>query len=171
MLLSSQESQLSKVIFLDFDGVLLTDSAAQQQTNQGVTMQTYLQKVEFDRDCVSNLNQLVDRTGAQLVLSTSWAEGNSFSSVANCLMRNGIDPGHIWEYDDPSEHSWMTPRSSTDNRALQIAEWLKLHPEVNTWCAIDDRSEIAQLGPAAVITDPQRGLDSAALKKALSLLS
>ena len=161
---------MSKVIFLDFDGVLLTDRAAQQQTNRGLTVQNYLQTVVFDSHCVSRLNQLIEHTDAQLVLSTSWADGHSFSSLANCLMRNGIDPGHIWEYDDPSQAAWMTPRTGSSNRAREITSWLDAHPEITDWCAIDDRSEIDQLGARAVKTDPTKGFDSAALSQAVKIL-
>jgi hypothetical protein len=161
---------MSKVIFLDFDGVLLTDDQTQQQVNRSLTTQNYLKTVSFDPTAVANVNRLIESTGAQLVLSTSWADGNSFSSLANCLMRNRIDPGNIWEYDDPSQGSWMTPRSSNSNRAQEIATWLESHPEVSDWCAIDDRSEIDQLGSRAVKTDPRKGFDNSALAQALKIL-
>ena len=161
---------MAGIIFLDFDGVLLTDANAARQSGEGLSHQNYLSRVEFDSACVGFFNKLLNVSGAEIVLSTSWASGNSFSTVANCLMRNGIDPTHIWEYDDPSTREWMTPRTRDDNRAGEIRTWLREHPQVTAWCAIDDRQEIASLGPSAVVTDPTVGFSAGDLSRALGIL-
>lgn len=161
---------MTKVIFLDFDGVLLSDGMALVQSEAGLTHDNYLDRVEFDSDCVANLNSLLASSGAQIVLSTSWAQGNSFSSLSNCLLRNGIDSSLVWESDDPGEGSYMTPRNQGNHRGFEIAEWIDQHPEITVWCAIDDQPSIRVLGKHAVITDPARGFDKAALRKAQQIL-
>ena len=162
---------MSKVVFLDFDGVLLPDPLAQAQTESGLTFNNYLEKVQFDTSCVDNLLKLVHDVEAEIVLSTSWALGHSLSELGNCLRRNGIDPGLIWSYDDPSSLDWMTPRRLTSNRAQEIQWWMYNHADVSDWCAIDDLSVIGQLAPHAVITDPTLGFDDASLQKALAIMS
>lgn len=162
---------MTKVIFLDFDGVLLSDGMALVQSEAGLTHENYLERVEFDSDCVTNLNSLLGSSGAQLVLSTSWAQGNSFSSLSNCLLRNGIDSSLVWESNDPSEGSYMTPRDQGNHRGFEIASWIEQHPEIVGWCAIDDRRDISVLGSHAVITDPSRGFDQAALQRARRAMS
>lgn len=160
---------MTKIIFLDFDGVLLPDNQAVDQSNQGLTMSNYLSTVEFDRDCVLHLNALLLASHAEIVLSTSWAQGHSIGDLSNCLMRNGIDPGHLFEYDDPSEKAYMTPRSSS-SRSKQIEDWIAQHPEVNNWVALDDDSSVLHLGAHSVRTNPARGFDSEALNKAVKIL-
>jgi hypothetical protein len=162
---------VTKIVFLDFDGVLVPDVDAQQQTNSGLTHANYLSTVAFNPICVGNLNQLLHTTHAEVVLSTSWAKGHSISQLSNCLMRNGIDPSNIFEYDDPSENSYMTPRNKAYNRGEEIGAWLRAHPEITQWVAIDDDSTVLHLRTNFVRTNPRAGFDAASLQKALKILT
>lgn len=162
---------MSKVVFLDFDGVMLPHPLAQAQTETGLTFNSYLEKVQFDTSCVDNLLKLVYDVEAKIVLSTSWALRHSLSELGNCLQRNRIDPGMIWSYDDPSGLEWMTPRRLTSNRAQEIQWWINNHPGVSHWCAIDDLTVIGQLGPHAIITDPTLGFNDVSLQKAFAIMS
>ena len=161
---------MSKVIFLDFDGVLLTDQSARQQVDQGLTVDNYLRTVVFDTACVQNLLELIDQSSASVVLSTSWAMGTAWSEISTCLMRNGVDPSLVWEWDDPSDRNYMTPRRFNSSRAHEIQSWISLHAEVEHWVALDDDISIAGLAPHAVVTDPRRGLDKTSMNNALRAL-
>ena len=161
---------MSKVIFLDWDGVLLTDQSARHQVDQGLTVNNYLHTVVFDPHCVHNLLTLIDRSSACVVLSTSWAQGNTWSEISTCLLRNGIDPSLVWEWDDPSERTYMTPRKFNSSRAHEVQAWMHMHEEVQHWVAVDDDVSIAALAPHAVITDPRRGLDTSSMNNALRAL-
>lgn len=162
---------VTKIVFLDFDGVLLPDPMAQQQTNDGMNSSNYLETVAFDPACVSNLNHLLHKTDAEIVLSTSWAKGHSISQLSNCLLRNGIDPTRIFEYDDPGDGNWMTPRDRGFNRGEEIREWLQAHPEIQQWAALDDNSTVMLLRRNFVRTNPTRGFDKHCLQTALSFLT
>ena len=162
---------MTKIIFLDFDGVLLTDPQAQTQSDNGLTRDNYLKKVVFDRECVNNLNALLLASGAEIVLSTSWALGHSISDLSNCLMRNGIDPGRLFEYDDPGERAYMTPRKMSSGRSTEIGWWLEKHPEIERWVAIDDDPSILHLKKGIVRTNPRVGFDRAALSRATAILA
>jgi len=161
---------MTKIVFLDFDGVLLPDPDARAQAVEGLSTSNYLQKVIFNTNCVANLNQLLKQSHAEIVLSTSWADGNSISALSNCLLRNGIDPSCIFEYDDPSEGNYMTPRQQGSNRGQEVLNWLSDHPEINTWVAIDDNPAILYLKTNYVRTHPDHGLDKDGVSKALSFL-
>ena len=161
---------MTKIIFLDFDGVLLPDNVAVEQANQGLTVGNYLQTVKFDADCVNNLNALLLASGAEIVLSTSWARGHSISDLGNCLMRNGIDPGRLFEYDDPGERAYMTPRNMSSGRSSEIGWWLDAHPEIDKWVAIDDDPSVLHLKDHAVRTNPTVGFDKSALSRAVNIL-
>jgi hypothetical protein len=162
---------MTKIVFLDFDGVLLPDPDARTQAERGLTQSNYLTKVLFNPTCVANLNSLLHATHAEIVLSTSWASGHSLSELSNCLLRNGIDPTAIFEYDDPGEGNWMTPRATTFNRGEEIQHWLEQHPEISTWVALDDNPSILYLKTNYVRTHPSRGFDKSSLNKAQTILS
>lgn len=161
---------LTKILFLDFDGVLLPDPLAQEQANQGLTHANYLDKVVFDHQCVSNLMHILNTTQAEIVLSTSWAMGHSFSQITSCLERNGISTEHVFEWEDPSERSYMTPRKLSSHRVNEIHRWLADHPEITNWVAVDDITGIASLGPRAIVTDPTVGLSHSDAAKAIAML-
>ncbi len=160
---------MTKIVFLDFDGVLLPDPDARAQAEKGLTQSNYLATVVFNPLCVANLLSLVKSQHCEIVLSTSWAAGNSMSQLSNCLMRNGIDPTLIFEYDDPGEKNYMTPRDSTI-RGEQIQSWLREHPEITQWVAIDDDSTVLLLKQNFVRTNPSLGFDKVALQKSLAIL-
>lgn len=159
------------IIFLDFDGVLLSDPSALQQSQQGLTHANYLEKVVFDPGCVNNLNHILTQTHAQIVLSTSWALGHPLSSLADCLDRNNINSSRIFEYEDPSLANYMTPRKFTSNRANEIGWWLEDHADISNWVALDDMQIIRQLGPRSIVTDPTIGLTKTDVAKAVAILN
>ncbi len=161
---------MTKILFLDFDGVLLPDPLAQEQANQGLTHANYLDKVVFDHQCVSNLMHILNTTQTEIVLSTSWAMGHSFSQITSCLERNGISTEHVFEWEDPSERSYMTPRKLSSHRVNEIHRWLADHPEITNWVAVDDITGIASLGPRAIVTDPTVGLSHSDAAKAIAML-
>jgi hypothetical protein len=162
---------MTKIVFLDFDGVLLPDPDAREQANQGLNTSNYLQKVVFNPICVANLNHLLQTTHAEIVLSTSWADGHSISELSHCLMRNGIDPSCIFEYDDPGESNYMTPRSTISNRGQEIQNWINNHPEISSWVAIDDNAAILYLKSNYVRTHPDHGFNKQCLEKAQTILN
>jgi len=164
-------SVITKVVFLDFDGVLLPDPDAHAQAQNGMNSSNYLSSVVFNPLCVSNLLHLLNKTGAEIVLSTSWADGHSLSDLSNCLMRNGIDPTLIFDYDDPGEKTYMTPRDPKYNRGEEVRAWLTEHTEIQQWVALDDNPSIMLLRERVVRTNPSRGFDRAALQKAMSFLT
>ena len=159
---------MQAIIFLDFDGVMLTDPNA---VSQNLTHSNYLTTAKFDTECVENLLDLIHSTGAEIVLSTSWADGTPFSQLASLLLRNGIDPGYLFEYDDPSLGGYMTPREAGGARWEAITQWLQEHDHVTRWVAIDDINLTGTLPGHAVLTDPRKGLDKKALAKAKRILS
>ena len=164
--------RMTKVIFLDFDGVLLPDGVAVKQAHEnGLTKNNYLEQVEFDPECVANLNKIIAATHAEIVLSTSWAMGNPIAKLSNCLLRNGIDPSNIFEYDSPSQGGWITPRKMSSQRSNEIGWWIDEHPEITEWVAIDDDPSILHLKTNYVRTNPAIGLNAEAETTAITILN
>ena len=59
-----------KVIFLDIDGVLNTSQTFIEIDNEFI--KTGKRRIEIDLDRVELLKEIVDATGAVIVLSSSW---------------------------------------------------------------------------------------------------
>jgi hypothetical protein len=60
-----------KIIFLDFDGVLNTESYFQTLMQQGVPTHDEF-GVLFDSNSVAKLAEIINLTNAQIVVSSSW---------------------------------------------------------------------------------------------------
>lgn len=161
---------MTKIVFLDFDGVLLPTGDEQAQIQTGLTRDNYLEQVVFNRQCVVNLNALLSQTGAEIVLSTSWAWGHTFSELSECLMRNKIDASSIFEWDEPDTKAYMTPRQYKSNRENEIGWWIDQHTHLDTWIAIDNIESIQALGERAIVVDPTVGFNAEALDKAIRVL-
>ena len=113
------------------------------------------------------LKQIVDATGAKVVLSSSWRDdviGKDYNYLANKLYHDG----------GISIYS-QTPVISCSRRGMEISAWLGQHQEVTDWVVIDDirftdfdRGEFAG---HLVITDTKYGLTQFDVDKAITILN
>lgn len=62
---------MSKIIFLDIDGVLNTERQHDRCVNEGITPVDGF-GYAFDPIAVANLKRIVEETGADIVISSSW---------------------------------------------------------------------------------------------------
>ena len=113
-----------KVIFLDFDGVL---NSRRYLLNCGET------DLAIDPAKMAVLKEIVDATGAKLVLSTSWRE--HWSAVPEECSHIGQRINEIF-----SDHGMQifdkTPKLPA--RAEEIKNWLDAHPETTNFVVLDD---------------------------------
>lgn len=115
-----------KVIFLDIDGVM-NFSREDYATGEWI--------IEWDKWYI--LKDIVEETGAKIVLSSDWRkEPYLYSMVLQML--SGADIKELYD---------VTPNLSGDEaeweqiesfRAVEILDWLEEHPEVDRYAAIDD---------------------------------
>lgn len=144
------------VVFLDVDGVLHSNSAPMN--------------MKFAPNCMQALARIIQTTGADIVLSSTWrvSEGSIAQVNAN-LSRHGM-PAVIG-----CTKMLSTPREE------EVCQWLDEHSgEVARWIAIDD-IDLAQnnvLCEAAkrmqdhfVHTDPNTGLTEADASMAIALIT
>ena len=114
-----------KVIFLDIDGVL----------NDAVTDEhTPAQFIGIDDYKVKFLRQIVDATGASIVLTstwkTEWSKHEEFLSV-DCAYLNS-------KLAEEGLHILDKTKDKILDRGAGIVRWLNSHPEVESWVVIDD---------------------------------
>lgn len=148
-----------KVIFLDFDGVLNSNTYNASHWRPGVLI---------DPSRMSLLKRLVDAAGAEIVLSTSWKE--HWSREESCCDETGILINQIF-----GEHGLeifdKIPDTETD-RAAGIVKWLSDHPDAERFVVIDDMPlGSGRLKDHCVLTSRLRqGLDEDDVRQAIEIL-
>ncbi|PWC97726.1 HAD domain-containing protein [Azospirillum sp. TSO5] len=144
-----------KVIFLDIDGPMIPGRAYYLPENHGTLV------TRFDPVAVAMVLRLLHLAPAKLVISSTWRK-HGRERLAAGLACNGICPAHL--HDD-----WSTgPHfDGPSGRTREIRSWLKRHPEVTHYVAIDDE-DVALNG--AVRCSMEDGLMKEHFKRAGQLL-
>ena len=62
---------MKKILFLDFDGVLVTDRGQQSLLSTGGTLRDDHGAL-FDPECVGCLKEIIDATDAEIVVTSTW---------------------------------------------------------------------------------------------------
>ncbi len=148
-----------KVIFLDFDGVLNSEKYLRKVGETGVVI---------DPARMSLLKEIVDKTGAKIVLTTSWREHWEKNATDNniCKTINDIFKKHGLEIFD------KTPKQNT-KREDEIKSWLDAHPEVANFVVLDDMFLSAEFldGHFVKTSFYFNGLDEQDVKNAIEILN
>ena len=157
---TSCKKDMEKYIFLDFDGVINTP------------------KGKFDKNAVTNLRRLLERTDAKVVISSTWRlQGMEYIQ-------------QLWqEYQLPGEVIDLTPSCNSTNfsnvdgqeewqglhgcKGLEIAEWLRLNAkEPYQYIILDDEEDfLFSQREHLVKVEGSKGLDKADVIVAIQILN
>lgn len=133
------------VIFLDVDGVLNSeDDLMVFREKHNINHCILYQEVE-DRPCAL-LKDLVESTGAKIVLSSTWRLGapqyvhtSIFGDKLYNKIKNKFDEIGLEIFDiTPSDHN------KYEQRGDEIRAWLEDHPEVEKFIILDDDSDMCE---------------------------
>ena len=142
-----------KVIFLDHDGVIcLAQQFGGRYKKQAKARKKLSQSVmdlpvnarfdNFDKKAIKTLNLILEETGAEIVVSSDWKNWANVEEMGEYYEQQGIIKKPIdftpREYNVPEKQEWHPDWELEASRTLEIQEWLKDHPEVTHWVAIDD---------------------------------
>ena len=144
-----------KVIFLDNDGVICLSenwgSRRKKQIKEGRSMGTSVRELpihlrldNFDKKAVKVLNKILETTGAEIVISSDWRFHGTLEELGDYYISQGIMKKPIAAteiFKDIFPKEWSTLRFRADlelERYMEIDNWLKNHPEVTHWVAVDD---------------------------------
>jgi hypothetical protein len=88
---------------------------------------------DFDPSAVEILNHILDRTGAEIVVSSDWKLKTSIKGMCEFYQTQGIKKM-------PIDYTAWLPGAATyhEQRATEIKTWLEHHPETTQWAAVDD---------------------------------
>jgi hypothetical protein len=150
-----------KVIFLDHDGVICLShnwgGRSKKQKEYGRKMGQEIHEIpvdvrfdNFDRKAIDVLNSILEETDAEIVVSSDWKRWATVEELGEYYEQQGIikkpidatpffrtlqADGKIPGYED---FVWDRNEQLEQERHFEILDWLKEHPEVTHWVAIDD---------------------------------
>lgn len=135
-----------KVIFLDHDGVMCLTSQWGGRFKKyekwckihgptGEKLPVEFRFDNFDKKAVKVLNEILETTGAELVISSDWRLYCTLEEMQDLFEKYGVmkKPIGFTEYLRYGVFS-----SSSESRAHEIKKRLSEHPEVTNWVAVDD---------------------------------
>ena len=144
-----------KVIFLDHDGVIcLSDNWGNRFKKQNswgkrkLSMSPLSMPVEyrfdnFDEKAVKVLNEILEETGAEIVVSSDWKNWATVEEMGEYYKSKGIIKKPIAFtdsilYDNYDDFPWHNKSELEQTRSLEIAQYIGQNPVITHWVAIDD---------------------------------
>ena len=145
-----------KVIFLDHDGVICLSTEwggrFKKQNKWGgrkLSMTTLEMPVEyrfdnFNKKAVKILNEILEKTGAEIVVSSDWKRWATVEEMGEYYESKGIikkpiaftpNLGQCTWYDN---WAWSFEWDLEMTRVIEIKQYLHDHPEITHWVSIDD---------------------------------
>ncbi|MCP4761226.1 MAG: hypothetical protein GY870_05560 [archaeon] len=146
-------NKIKKFIFLDIDGVLITTKSIKEASSHEA----------FDKECVENLKELLEISGAEIVISSSWRYGKFFDKLLSKFKQHGI-----------KMPLGTTKASKGDvRRDTEILDWFDTYIwTIQDWCVIDDdKPDLTQVQDKLIHTDFKNGFQKKHIKQALKILN
>ena len=170
--------KLSKIIFLDFDGVLNTEYHQRQLQFEGKIWQDK-HGASFDPEAVKQLQAIVDKTHADIVIESSWKYLGLEAMQDMWKDRQlpgkviGITPSAISDNILLSTDLDVLDSSMLHCKGAEIASWLhENNMQEVPYVIIDDEYAIleSQL-PHFILTNPYDGLTEELAMRAINILN
>lgn len=165
-----------KVIFLDVDGVLNSiDDLMKYREKNNIKGSILYDDIANER--VELLKQLVEKSNAKIVISSSWRMG----WIRNGKPKEYNKEGLLYKLDTKLKEFGLsfidvTPYLWKENghydRGDEIRTWLQKHPEVTNFVILDDESDMCEFTDTNLVkTTYQHGLLQEHVDKALRILN
>jgi hypothetical protein len=163
-----------KVLFLDHDGVICLSSQwggrfkkkgydSNPETPLDIRMDS------FDSKAVKVLNQIIEETGCEIVISSDWKNWGNLEQMKKMYVTRGIKPPidltpNMKDFDENGFGLFKWKNLYEAIRFTEIKEWLKNHPEVTHWVAVDDMN-LSKLENFVMTTKPyNEGIKQSGIK-------
>ena len=138
-----------KVIFLDHDGVICLHSQWGSRFKKKGFSNNPEEPLDgrmdnFDKKAVIILNQIIEETGCELVISSDWKRWGTLEQMKEMYVNRGIKPPialtpMLQECNVQSDTFIWSPRWELEQtRTIEINQYLHDHPEITHWVAVDD---------------------------------
>ena len=147
-----------KIIFLDHDGVICLDNnwgsrKKKQDKWGGRKLSMSLREIpleyrfdNFDKKAIDVLNEIIETTGAEIVVSSDWKAWASIEQMGEYYEMQGIIKKPIAYtknlgqciFQDTKSFIWSSTYDLEQSRYVEITQYLMDHPEITHWVSVDD---------------------------------
>ena len=147
-----------KIIFLDHDGVICLDNnwgsrKKKQDKWGGRKLSMSLREIpleyrfdNFDKKAIDVLNEIIETTGAEIVVSSDWKAWASIEQMGEYYEMQGIIKKPIaytknlgqCSFQDTKSFIWSSTYDLEQSRYVEITQYLMDHPEITHWVSVDD---------------------------------
>ena len=125
------------MIFLDLDGVLATHKQYMMNRKKFWDKNPIAKELRipypFDPKCVKIFNEILDETGADIVLSSDWKYHWNLVYLDKIFKFNGVNKSPI----DTTINEGVSFSNITKNRAYEIGEYIQRN-NITNYVVIDD---------------------------------
>lgn len=173
---------MRKIIFLDFDGVLNNTSSLlyhQRILGNGFASP--------DQISVALIDRLIEASGAEVVVSSSWRQGKTVPMIQQILQKefglvnwsrvtdrtreHNYNKRNMLTLDEISGMSADEIPDYSDKRGHQIQDWLDANPDVTHYVILDDDGDmLPEQWDNFVRTNHDHGFKVDDLEKAAKIL-
>lgn len=157
-----------KVLFLDIDGVLNSEKfwTIKSQSHrrleaikQGYNRDEQRALANIDPDAVNLLNYIIDKTDAEIVVSSTWRGDQNLPYIMRFM---GLKKPYYG----------VTPYDKTRHRGTEIQEWLNDYEDSVKYAILDDDSDmLSHQLPSFVQTRFREGLTKELADKVIEILN
>ena len=153
-----------KVLFLDNDGVICLSNNWGSRHKKwdkwgGKKLSMTMREIpieyrfdNFDQKAVKVLNEILEQTGAEIVVSSDWKKHATVEELGDYyemqgIIKRPIDMTELFHYTDwlvegfvpnGNDFPWNRMETLEQERHFEIKRWLRDHPGVTNWVAVDD---------------------------------
>ena len=169
---------MNKIIFLDFDGVLNTQYYQEQLQSHSKKWQDEYGAF-FDPNAVKQLKRIIDATGADIVVESSWKYLGLDAMKELWEVRKL--PGRVIGITSSSVSDEYLSNVDLDNldasmlhcKGLEISSWLSEKGQSNTrYVIIDDEYVVLESQSSNfILTNPYEGITEEQANKIISILN
>jgi hypothetical protein len=161
---------MSRLIFVDVDGVLNSAKFLDWRRKYGSAWTHNPERwSDLDPYCVALLDELVIRTDAYLVLSSTWRlRAIGLDKTIEALETHGFRSGY--RFLGSTCRMFRTPEGEPRYRCHEIQDWLDQDKDIESFCILDDDSDMVHLMPHLVHTSWHHGLTPWDCERAEALL-
>lgn len=137
-----------KVLFLDHDGVICLSSQwggryKKKGFDSNPETPMDIRTDSFDSKAVKVLNKIIEETGCEIVISSDWKRLGTLEQMQKMYRTRGIKEPidytpDMKDFDEFNYGMYHHKNRFEEIRICEIEKWLKDHPEVTHWVAVDD---------------------------------
>lgn len=163
----------TKIVFLDFDGVLNHEEWYAQRPAKPARLEVMDERVArwcFDPKAAGRLNVLVD-AGAKFVISSTWRLHSDLDELRRILVALGFRGEVIGVTPDLSNKSRSIHAAHVRRRGAEIQAWMDEHGTPSSFVILDDDDDMEHLIDRLVQTDFETGLQDEHITRALEKLA